>query len=154
MKKLSEQKLECLRLLLRPIIRFCLRHSLSIQQITELTKASYVELAAEEMRAEGENPNVSRLRVITGLHRRDIVRLLEEGSSLEEGHSLILRVIGQWENSASSKSKSGEPKELSFEQFKNLVSSINTDVNPAAVLFELERNKIAARSPKGIRLTR
>lgn len=139
-----------LRLLLRPIVRFCIRHGVTVQQLVENVKSLSVELAAEEMRASSDKVTVSRLSVLTGLQRRDISRMLREETSEPVVGSLATRVLGYWENNKRYKNKSNNlPRSLSVEEFRALVSKVSTDVNPATILFNLERMGAITKNSNG-----
>ncbi|NMC62332.1 MAG: hypothetical protein GYA55_04120 [SAR324 cluster bacterium] len=136
--------LQALRALLRPISRFCLKRSIRLQDFIEIAKSVFLEAAAEQVRLQGAIVSTSRLSVITGLHRRDVMRLFnKQESKLGTDTSLVARVIGQWQQDPRFSSKSGKAKILKLEgkcsEFTELVRSVSKDLNPYTVLFELER---------------
>ena len=135
--------LHALEGLLKPVARFCLRRSLKLQEFTETAKTVFLQVAAEEIEREGAPVSTSKLSVITGLHRRDVMRLFKkQETKLTSDTSIVSRVIGQWQND-SRFSKAGKPRALKFEgknsEFMELVRSVSKDLNPYTVLFELER---------------
>jgi hypothetical protein len=144
-----------LQLLLGPLARFCLRHSLKLQDIMELFKIALIDAAEAEMKSSGHKINVSRLSVMTGIHRPDVVRLFREHSTKDEGNALT-RVLGMWQQDSRFLNSSGRPKTLVLDgkdnQFVELVSAVSSDLNPYAILFELERTKLVARTRNGIKL--
>lgn len=149
--------LKALRLLLRPIAKFCLRSSLSFQDLTDSAKGAFLEAAEDELRKSSGKVNVSRLSVITGLHRKDIVQLLEmPKDNVAEPVSVLGRVIGQWEQDKGYLTQAGAPKVLTFEgkesEFHNLVATVSKAINPSTVLFELVRAGAAIKTPKGLKL--
>ncbi len=151
--------LKALRCLLRPVANFCLRSSLSFQDLTECAKGAFVEAAEAELRKSTGKINLSRLSVLTGLHRKDIARLRSPEAELPpEPASVLGRVIGQWEQDRRFQNSSGEPKVLSFEgkesEFYRLVSTISKAINPSTVLFELIRAGAAVKSARGLKLAR
>jgi hypothetical protein len=154
--ELRKTLLEGLKLLLRPVAKFCLRRSIKIQDGIEMLKHAFIEVAREELERTGRLVSNSRLSVMTGLHRRDVVRLLLEGVVVTENAPLLLRVIGQWQESSELRLKSGEPRPLTFEgknsEFVELVRSISKDLNPYTVLFELERVGAVVREESRLRL--
>jgi len=141
--ELRKLLLEGLKQLLRPVARFCLNRSIKIQDGIEMLKHAFLEVAKEELEREGRLISNSRLSVMTGLHRRDVVRLLLDGIVVTENAPLLLRVIGQWQQDRRFTSKAGKPRPLSIEgkksEFVDLVQSVSKDLNPYTVLFELER---------------
>jgi len=148
-RSLHDLKRDCLRLVLQPVLRFCLRHGISVQQTIEAVKAVALDLAAEEIERGGEKATVSRLSVMTGLQRRDIGRLQQSTEADVATGSLVTRVLAQWENGSRYQGKNNEPKALSQDEFRELVSRVSTDVNPATLLFELERTGSLERSAAG-----
>lgn len=147
--------IKALHLLFRPVVRLALRHAISIQQVTEVLKRTFVEVAAADISREGEKSNVSRISVVTGLHRRDVLRILENQAPPEPPINLISKIISQWENDQEFQTRSGKPRLLSCEgaqcEFNDLVRSVSSDVHPATVLFQLERLKLVDRTPQGLK---
>ena len=72
----------CLAFLLRPAVRFCLKVSMTVQDIVELTKVTFVQLAVEELERTNEEVTVSRIRVATGLNRRAEKSLESTGATV------------------------------------------------------------------------
>ena len=148
--------LEGLKQMLRPIARFCLNRSIKIQDAGEMLKYAFLEVAKEELQREAKLVSNSRLSVMTGLHRRDVVRLRLDRQEISENAPLLLRVIGQWQQDSRFIDKKGTPKSLSIEgkksQFVELVQSISKDLNPYTVLFELERVGAVRRDDEALSL--
>ncbi len=119
-------------------------------------KVVFVENAVEEIQNSGEKANVSRLSAMTGLHRRDVMRIFREEESEPKPGSLMTRVVGQWMNDAEFLGSRNRPLILTLEgensQFRRLVSKVSRDLNPGTVLFELERVGSVARTPRGAKL--
>ena len=147
---------ECLRIILTPIVKFCLRHSISIQALIEGCKVTIIEAAAEEIERTGKEPTISRLRVITGLHRRDVARIYRDEEPIEASEGYITGTIGLWQHNPKFLTKSGKPRVLSYEneesEFTHLVSLVSKDVHAGAVLFRLEQLGAVEKSPRGLKL--
>jgi hypothetical protein len=145
-----------LRLILRPVMRFCLRHSLKIQDVVDTCKSALLDVAQEEISKTKQEASVSRLSVMTGIHRPDIARLLEHQEESSPSLNLITKLIGQWQGDKRFTTASGKPKTLTFDskqsEFANLVASVSTSLSPYTILFELERSKIVERTKQGLRL--
>lgn len=152
--------LKLLALLVRPLVKFCLRRSLFIHDLEELAKKAFVELASEEIRKTTTKINVSRISVLTGLYRKDVARILEgEGKTdAEQPHSILGRVIGQWEQDRRFQTRQGEPRVLSCDgpdsEFRTLVEKVSKHVNSSTVLFELQRSGAVELTAKGAKLVR
>lgn len=149
---------QVLRAFLSPIARFCLRFALPVQGVIELVKEALVSEAKRQLERAGTKVNVSRLSVATGLHRRDVLRLTSSGPQEERYATLVSRVVHQWESQARFCTQQNSPRVLRLDdepgEFKELVSSVSRDVNPAAVLAEMERLEVAKRTPRGIQLSK
>jgi hypothetical protein len=145
-----------LRLILRPVMRFCLRHSLKIQDVVDTCKAALLDVAQEEIQKADQEISVSRLSVMTGIHRPDVTRLLEHQEELNPSSNLITKLIGQWQGDSRFKTASGKPRTLTFDgkqsEFADLVASVSTSLSPYTILFELERSKIVERTTQGLKL--
>lgn len=153
-----KQQLGWTRLLLRPIVRFCLRRSQTYQDLSTVLKELFVEIAAEEIEKLSDKINVSRISVLTGLNRREVTRIYKDQEpSRNETISIPLRVIGQWQSDKRFQSKSGRPRSLSFDgeasEFRALVTTVSTYVHPSTVQFELERMGVVERTKSGLKLT-
>lgn len=155
---IEQQKLivRCLRTMLRPVVRFCLRHSLRIQEFLETAKVAFIEVASDDMDEEGEKVNVSRLSVMTGIHRRDVMRIYRDEDFSEEPYNLITRLIGHWRNSPKFSTAGKKPRVLTVDgensEFRHLVSEVSNDLNAGTILFELERIGAVEHVARGIRL--
>lgn len=152
----SNLKLASLKLLLRPALRFCLKNLISLQEIVTCCKAVLVELATDELSRKGESVNTSRLSLLTGVHRKDVQQIRDEGEP-KEGHSLFAqRLLARWEQDSRFTTSSGKTRVLSCDgehsEFWNLVRSVSKEMNPASVLSDLEHRGAVLRTKNGIRL--
>ncbi|MCB0324217.1 MAG: hypothetical protein KDD69_11620 [Bdellovibrionales bacterium] len=137
-----------LRSLLRPVARFCLRHSFKLQRVTETLKAVMVEVGREELVAQGLPATANRLSAMTGVHRKDVSRLLEDDFRERPAHDVYTKIIGQWRSDPQF-SRRGLPRPLELAggkgQFAALVSSVTKELSCYTVLNELERLKLIER---------
>lgn len=154
----DRSQLHFLGVLLRPIGRYCLKRGITLNAIVETLKNVLVELAADEIREGRRKITISKLSLMTGVHRPDVSRIYREGRSFQTSLSLAQRVIGQWEQDERFNTKTGRPKVLSYgedkSEFTSLVRTVSTDINPAAMLDELERVGAAERVKNGVKLAR
>lgn len=141
---------------LRPLVRVALRSSLQFMDLVEVLKGVFLEVAAEELVAEGERISVSRLSVMTGVHRKDATRLYRDRGEIKRPGDTLTRVIGHWRQSSSYATKPGQPRVLSCEgtesEFAGLVREVTSDIAPYTVLNELERREMVERTNSGVRL--
>ncbi len=129
--------------LLRPVLSFCLRHSLRLRDILELMKVSLVTYAIDELKREQAVVSASKISLMTGVHRKDVAALLECPEPREIPTSVFLRVIGQWRTDKRFLTKDGKPRSLCHvgrdSEFVELVGAVHKELNPYSVLFELLR---------------
>lgn len=142
--------------ILRPLAKFCLRRSLKIQEITEILKQALVESAHAELLEKGREATVSKLSVMTGLHRRDVMRLTSSEGEPKQAGSLVKKVLSVWERNKKYLDARGRPRALTFEslesEFASLVASISADISPYTLLYELERSKTIEKKGDKIKL--
>lgn len=150
-------KIDCLRQLLSPIIRFCLRSSITLQDLIESAKVVFVKLGTELMQEGEDNINTSRLAVMTGVHRKDVQKIRDEGGLGDNTKSFTRRLLAQWEQDRQFCGQNGKPLVLTCggegSDFWRLVRKLSKELNPATVLFELERINAVRRTPRGLKLT-
>lgn len=134
---------DAVRLIIWPVIGFCVRRAIKIQEINEIIKEVFCNEASKYLNSVGETSNVSKIAAITGIHRRDVMRLTYEDSEKKQPVPLFRKIIGQWQQHKKFSNSNGKAKLLTFEgkdsEFAELVSSVSQDLNPYTVLFELER---------------
>lgn len=135
---------------LRPIIRLLLRNGMSCQEFTEITRWIYVDVAMRDREFALKSRSKqfkSRAAVITGLSRKEVLRLLDfkGAQELEEIQPLnrAARVLTGWTENALFCEGKDQPKMLPIKggsgSFHDLVRLYSGDVPPRAVLDELRR---------------
>lgn len=144
--------------LLKPLAKYSIRFGLQFQEIAEQLKKALVDAAVVSLSGEGVNSNISRITLMTGVHRKDVARLINDIEKPVETASLLSRVIGQWRQDPKYQNKLGKPKVLPVqekdgESFFDLVSSISRELNPATVLSELVRTGAVKKTALGVQLT-
>ena len=122
----SEIRARCLRLLLKPVVRYCLRNGHPFQDYVAESKKVFVEIAVEELKRAGGKVNASKISAVTGLNRRDTKIETEEKQEDEQSRGIISRILVHWEQSPRFCTKNGQPRVLSVEgedsEFSKLVS--------------------------------
>lgn len=148
------------RLLLKPAIRVALRSGILLQDLIQLAKEVYVEVSEPELLKTTKKINVSRLSVMTGVHRQDVTKIFKARESIAENapQTLLGKVISSWGQNPRYLSSSGQPRILTCDgansEFWKLVQEISTTINPGTLIFELVRNGAAVKSPRGLKLVR
>ncbi len=141
------------RRLLRPLVRLLVGQGITYPFLTELLKQVYVETAADEFALGGKRPTDSRLTLLTGVHRKDIRRLLREPAPADEtppGLTLGTQIVARWLGERAYCDAKGRPLALprtpragGERSFAALVESVSKNVRPRSVLDELERLGVA-----------
>lgn len=92
---------------------------------------------------------------MTGMHRRDVMKFSTGAPETDRSKSLISKVVGQWRTNKRYLNKKGGPRVLNLglnSEFTELVGAVSQDLNPATVLFELERLGSVIRVEGGVKL--
>ena len=136
--------------LLKPLVRLLMHHQMTYPFFSQLLKSIYLEVAAEVAQEDGKRITDSRLSLLSGVHRKDVRRLRQEGDVISKpepkASSLGAQVVSAWMSDdayVDAKSKprclfrlaaSGEPS------FESLVEEVGRqDVRARSLLDELLR---------------
>jgi len=131
--------------LLRPLARILLRNGVSFSTFSDLAKWIYVDVATREFGIEGRKQSTSRVSVITGLSRREVMRVRKlprpDVTASTERHNRAARVIAAWRRESDFLDAEGNPALLPMEgrgaTFSELVKRFSGNVPPRAILDEL-----------------
>jgi len=139
----SEHATSYIKALLRPLVKWCLKYGLRSAKVEELVREAFVDEAATEIRKAAGAFSISKVSIITGLHRTEVSRLLSEEGEDDGQHDLLTRIIGLWSSSKRYRAKDGTTRELTHEglssEFARLVAEVSKEVTHYPILFELER---------------
>jgi hypothetical protein len=144
----SESLAGPVRRLLRPLVRLLIRSGVTFPMFAELVRGLYVEVAAQDLLEEAERTD-SRISLMTGVHRKEIRRLREQGGMPEaepERVTLASAIIARWLKDHAG--ADGAPLALpraapAGASFEALVRSVTRDVRPRAVLDDWLGQEIA-----------
>lgn len=133
--------------ILRPLVRVLLRNGVPYGTFAELAKWVYVDVADRDFRIKGRKQTNSRISVITGLSRKEVLRVQRmetpEDKAAVERYNRAARVIGGWVRDHRFAGPDGRPATLPFDggerSFSALVREHSGDVPPRAILDELHR---------------
>jgi hypothetical protein len=136
-----------LAVLLRPLCRVLLRHSVSFGAFEDIAKRVYVQVAIEEFGIPGKKPSISRASILSGLTRKEVQRLLTEpeeepSADTSDRYNRAARVLTGWVRDPDFIQASGEPRRIEVEGdlgFAALVRRHSGDMPARAVLDELIR---------------
>jgi hypothetical protein len=146
--------LEALQAILAPLAKVAVDQGVQFNQMEELLKQAMVQAAVQATRqGEGEPAPVSRLSVITGIHRKEVKRLLEPTAPAQLAASVTpaAELFTRWLTSRDWQGPDGKPLALprrpspdDSPNFEMLARSITTDVHPRTLLDELIRLELVA----------
>ena len=137
----------CVARLLKPLVRVLLRYDLPFDVFADIAKRMYVEVAMGEFAIPGRKPSISRSSVITGLSRKEILRVRRlpdlSDEKVQDSYNRATRVVSGWARDEAFAGPAGRPAPLPFEggtgSFMQLVRKYSGDVPARAILDELLR---------------
>ena len=145
--------LRALRRLLGPLVRLLLKHQITFPAFAQLLKSVYVEQANRAFAIPGRPQTLSRLTLLTGIHRKDVKRLQNEtphADPVPANISLGSQIVLRWTLDPAYQTREGEPmplprlaRDAARPSFESLVESLSKDIRPRAVLDEWRRLGIA-----------
>ncbi len=133
--------------MLNPIVRMLLHYNVSHSEFTELAKRSYVNVAFKYFSIANRKKTNSRVSVITGLSRQEVVRIseisMDEEPETKGPLNRARRVIGGWLSDADFLDDDNEPKILPLRgdaiSFNELAVRYSGGITARAILDELIR---------------
>ena len=149
--------------ILRPVARIALRHSMSSIEFEEIARWVFVDVALRDpqLSLSGRSKQFkSRAAILTGLSRKEVMRLSRQPQPGENGEVLCrnraARVLAGWMSPPYADSR-GKPRVLPIknggDSFVQLVKSCGGDVPYRAILDELVESGVVERvNGKGLRL--
>jgi hypothetical protein len=144
--------------LLRPLVRLLLRNGIPYRTFSDIAKQVYVDVAMEDFGLPGRKQSKSRVSILTGLSRKDVLRVRRlpptDDLGAGERYNRAARVVAGWVRDPRFCNGSGNPAELPFEEgsssFRELVKTYSGDAPARAVLDELLRVGTVERKPDGM----
>ena len=133
--------------LLMPLVRILLRNGVSYSTFSYFVKWVYVDVASQEFGIKGRKQTTSRVSVITGLSRKEVMRVRKlakpDDSASTERYNRAARVIAAWRRDRNFLDAEGRPAPLPMAgadvSFSELVKRFSGDVPVRATLDELIR---------------
>jgi len=134
--------------ILRPLIRLLLRNGISFSSFADVAKRVFIDVAMHEMVIPGRKQTISRASILTGLSRKEVLRVQREVAApdrreVSERYNRAARVIAGWVRDSDFADSDGEPAVLPLEgeraSFAALVRRYSGDVPVRAILDELVR---------------
>lgn len=141
---------EALERLLLPLARLAVARGVPYAVIDETLRRAFVAEAHAAHPGLPEHRRASRISAATGLHRREVNRLLEQAAlprSTAPPRSPAAMVFAHWLTGKRYRSRNGAPRALPragpAPSFESLAREVTRDVHPRALLEELLRLKLA-----------
>ncbi|HAW52983.1 MAG TPA: hypothetical protein DCX54_11750 [Flavobacteriales bacterium] len=142
---------DALRRLLRPLIRLLIEKGVTFPQFRDMLKSVYVEVAEEHFNLSDGPTSVSRIFVLTGIHRKDIKRLRRNDETTDPDNTSASNMglggylVSRWTGDQRFLDLQGNPLNLprtspnGSPSFDELVESGTKDVRPRVILEEWRR---------------
>lgn len=136
--------------MLRPLIRLLIRHEFTHEDLTALIRQTYVEIAYDYFSIPNTEMTISRVAVLTGLSRKEVVRL-RDGLNANEAllklkPNRAQRVVHGWLSDPEFLDSDSNPLDLplsnkkdgkQYASFMALVKRYSGDITNGVVLEEL-----------------
>ncbi|MEY4765755.1 MAG: hypothetical protein RI907_2428 [Pseudomonadota bacterium] len=139
--------LAALRAVLYPLVKLAMGKGVRYAEVDELVRDVFVQVAREAHAGVPVQRSVSRISASTGINRREVTRLLQNGPATEaRSRSPASEVFARWISDPAWQAD-GQPLKLprlgAAPSFEALATSVNRDVRPRALLEELVRLGLA-----------
>jgi hypothetical protein len=149
--------LDACRALLRPLAELAIAKGLHHAELDELLRAAFVEAALAAHPDVTPHRAVSRVSTATGLHRREVTRLLQREPTTEARRSPATQVFTRWLSDPAWRDEGDEalpslPRQGAGRSFESLAQSVTKNVHPRSVLEELCRLGLARLDEAGDRV--
>lgn len=133
--------------ILRPLIRLLMKHEISHHEFSEISKQAYIDIAYKHFSIPSRKTTYSRVSVLTGLTRKEVMRLsqLSEDDMPSTKRSLnrAAVVISGWMRDDDFLDNNNKPKVLPLRgdksSFEQLVIRYGGNVTVGSIVDELER---------------
>lgn len=152
--------------ILRPLIQLLIRHEFTHSDLNEIIRQTYVEVAYDKFHIPEQEMTISRVAVLTGLSRKEVVRfrdaLKNNEALLKQKPNRAQRVVHGWLSDKEFLDKNNNPIELpiknkkagkEYASFVALVKRYSGDITYGIVLQELNYINVTDQpNPKTVRL--
>lgn len=142
--------------MLHPLVRLLLRYEIPHSEFSELARRTYVDVAYKYFSIPNRKQTYSRVAVITGLSRKEVVRIkkLEEGEEQPKKPPVnrAARVVNGWLQDPDFLDQNGDPMVLQLRgeqpNFEDLAMRYSGDITGRAILDELMRIGLVGKPDK------
>lgn len=139
------------RYLLRPVVRFLLRHGVTLHEFVDLSKEAYVAVARADYGIQGRPTNNARVAMLTGLSRREVAkvrdRLLDNANVDRDSQgNRISQILTAWHVDEEFCDAQGRPKVLPgsgpSESLSSLLKRYAGDLPHGAIRKEMQQRQL------------
>ncbi len=142
--------------MLDPLIKMLIRYEITHREFADLAKRAYVKAAYRHFPIPNRKKTYSRVAVLTGLSRKEVVRIVNlEAAEVPVSSGPLnraARVISGWLRDPDFLDERGEPRELPLRDaplsFEALAARYSGDITGRAILDELLRVGAVSRPAK------
>src|SRR5512134_2585040 len=117
--RVTKAMLAAVTSMLRPLVRLLLGYGIPYKTFSDIAKSVYVDVATEEFGIPGRKQSKSRVSIITGLSRKEVLRVTRLPSpddlGATERYNRAARVMAGWVRDPRFNRESGQPLELPFD---------------------------------------
>ncbi|MEL7312274.1 MAG: DUF6502 family protein [Pseudomonadota bacterium] len=146
----QEKLLGLLYKAIKPLVHVLLELGIGHREFAELSKRAFVEVATNNYGIRGRATNISRVAVMTGLTRKEVKKIRDEGPFEKDERFSVkgipgAEVLHRWHSDPVFLNSDGSPKALEFadssgSSFGDLVKKYAGDIPPGALRTELIRS--------------
>lgn len=135
--------LDACRALLTPIAKLAIARGLHHADVDELLRAAFVEAALEAHPDVTPHRAVSRVSTTTGLHRREVNRLLQRDAVAAAKPTAATQLFTRWVSDPKWRNHLSLPRQGAKLSFEALAQSVTKNVHARSLLEELCRLGVA-----------
>ena len=135
--------------ILRPLVRILHRKGIAYREFSQIARQVYVETAETSLIESGEKATTSRIAITTGLTRKDVAQLRQQGPDddwVVAQYNRGIRVISGWVGDGEFQDPLGQPATLTIQgdtnSFESLVRRHSGDIPYRAMLKEFQKNEL------------
>lgn len=146
------------RALLEPLARLAVARGLTYAAVDELMRTAFIAAAHAAHPGLPENRRVSRISAATGIHRREVNRLLSAGTrQAPRARSYPNELFAHWTTDPAYLDAAGKPRTLArlgeAPSFESLAHAITRDMHSRSLLEELLRLGLATHDRRADTVT-
>ena len=143
---------------IRPVIRFLLRHGVTWDEFSGMSKEMYVDVAREAYGLQGRPTNNSRVAMMTGLSRREVAHIRDQlldsrDDPMERRGNRISQILTGWHVDDEFTDANGNPKVLPptgpSGSFSSLLTRYAGDLPHSAIQKEMQQKGLIEDTEDG-----